>query len=106
MTTTHERLMQFIDIAGYLEMKTIAALSGVSNNALWQYMKQPEKHVFVGSMVRKFLDVEGQELIDIQYALTNGAKNRIQLHRRRSEILKKVKVRQTTNHREPSVVNS
>ncbi len=103
--TTHQKLLELIN-SGCFEIKTVAQLVGISQVALYGYVKSPGTHSRAEALIEKFLKTDGRKLQEIQYQLRNGAKNRIELHRRRSEILKKVKVRQTTNHREPSVINS
>ena len=99
---TREKMMQYMDTSTIVG-KAVAELVGVSYHSIWMYMKNPEKHVFVGTLVEKFLAGDGQALTDIQHALRNGAQNRAELHRRRAEILKKAKVHPTTNQRVPSL---
>ncbi len=90
--TAHERLKYFMEITGYFTQKAVAGLIGVSSFSLARYLNEPGKHPVTEYAVIRFLEKEAIELTDIHFSLRSKKNNRIALHRRRSEILKKVKV--------------
>lgn len=86
---THEKLKQFMEEVNYIDQFAISGLIGISAPVLSDYLRG--KGINSGPIsgrVKQFLDTTGKELIEIHKSLRNGAKNRIELHRRRVEILK------------------
>ncbi len=99
---TRQKMNEFFEELDYLDRRAIASLIGMNHYYFLNWLKSSNNNRFADSICERFLQKDGRELKMIHLAFRNGSKNRIRLHEKRSRILQKARVHQTTNQHVPS----
>lgn len=97
-----ERLQidRFIKEADFLDVGAIIDMVGISNNYFYRWMANPHNDSSrMKTLVSRFIETDGRRLLEITKEIRKGRKDRIALHQKRAEILKKTRTHQTANQR-------
>jgi hypothetical protein len=96
-------MKKFMEEAGYLDQNTVAAMVGVNPVTFNRWLNHRRPSQLADFTAERFLDDEGQQLSLIHTALRKGSTNRIELHKKRSVILSKMRIHPTANQRVSSL---